>query len=300
VSVALETIGLGKRYKRAWALRNCSLRLPPGRVAGLVGPNGAGKTTLLHLAVGLLRADEGSVRVLGEAPDDNAELLGRVGFVAQDTPLYGGFTADDLVAMGRRLNRRWDGSLARGRLGRIGIPLDRKVGKLSGGQRAQVALSLALAKRPELLLLDEPIASLDPLARREFLQGLMGAVAEEGTTVLLSSHLLADLERVCDYLVILHAGTVQVLGSVDDLLAEHRVLVGPRQESSRLEGVASVVSASHTDRQSTLLVRVNGHVPDEWAVHDAPLEEIVLAYLAEGSVRTLPGPAPIGLEEAHG
>lgn len=298
MSVALETIGLGKRYKRAWALRDCSLRLPAGRVAGLVGPNGAGKTTLLHLAVGLLRPNEGSVRVLGETPDGNAALLSRVGFVAQDTPLYAGFTADDLIAMGRRLNPRWDASLARDRLERIGVPLDRKVGKLSGGQRAQVALSLALAKRPELLLLDEPVARLDPLARREFLQGLMGAVAEEGTTVLLSSHLLADLERVCDYLVILHAGTVQVLGSVDELLAEHRVLVGPRQESGRVEGVASVVSASHADRQSTLLVRVNGRVPDGWAVHDATLEEIVLAYLAEGSVRALPGPAE--LQEAHG
>jgi ABC-2 type transport system ATP-binding protein len=296
---ALETSGLGKRYRRAWALRDCSLRLPAGRVAGLVGPNGAGKTTLLHLAVGLLRPDEGSVRVLGEAPDGNADLLARVGFVAQDTPLYAGFTADALIAMGRHLNPRWDGSLARGRLARLGIPLDRKVRKLSGGQRAQVALSLALAKRPELLLLDEPVASLDPLARREFLQGLMGAVAGEGTTVLLSSHLIADLERVCDYLVILYAGRVQVLGAVDDLLAEHKVLVGPRRDSADVSGVGSVVSATHTGRQSTLLVRVNGRVPGGWAVHEASLEEIVLAYLADESFRTLPGPASIELHEAH-
>ena len=296
----LETSGLGKRYKRTWALRDCSLRLPKGRVAGLVGPNGAGKTTLLHLAVGLLRPDEGSVRVLGESPHGNAELLARVGFVAQDTPLYAGFKADDLIAMGRHLNTRWDASLARGRLGKLGIPLDRKVRKLSGGQRAQVALSLALAKRPELLLLDEPVASLDPLARREFLQGLMGAVAEEGTTVLLSSHLVADLERVCDYLVILHAGRVQVLGAVDDLLAEHKVLVGPGRDSAAVAGVGSVVSATHSERQSTLLVRVNGRIPDGWVAHDGSLEEIVLAYLAEGSVRTLPGPGPIELQEAHG
>jgi ABC-2 type transport system ATP-binding protein len=299
VSAALETTGLGKRYKRAWALRDCSLRLPAGRVAGLVGPNGAGKTTLLHLAVGLLRPDQGWVRVLGESPDGNAELLGRIGFVAQNTPLYDDFTADELIAMGRRLNPSWDSALARGRLSRLGISLGRKVGKLSGGQRAQVALSLALAKRPELLLLDEPVASLDPLARREFLQGLMGAVAEAGTTVLLSSHLLADLERVCDYLVILNAGRVQVLGGVDDLLAEHRVLVGPRRESPPVAGVASVVSASHAERQSTLLVRMNGRVPDGWAVHEASLEEIVLAYLAEGSVRALPGPDPIELREGH-
>jgi ABC-2 type transport system ATP-binding protein len=297
VTPALETSGLGKRYKRSWALRDCSLRLPAGRVAGLVGPNGAGKTTLLHLAVGLLRPDAGSVRVLGQAPDGNADLLARVGFVAQDTPLYGGFTANELIAMGRRLNPRWDASLARERLRRYDIALDRKVGKLSGGQRAQVALSLALAKRPEVLLLDEPVASLDPLARREFLQGLMGAVAEDGTTVLLSSHLLADLERVCDFLVILHAGRVQVLGAVDELLAEHRVLVGPRSESERVAGAASVVGASHTERQSILLVRMNGSVPEGWAVHDASLEDIVLAYLADGSVRALPGPAE--LEEAH-
>jgi energy-coupling factor transporter ATP-binding protein EcfA2 len=171
--------------------------------------------------------------------------------------------------MGRHLNPRWDVSLARGRLVRLGIPLERKVGKLSVGQRAQVALSLALAKRPELLLLDEPVASLDPLARREFLQGLMGAVAEEGTTVLLSSHLLADLERVCDYLIILRGGRVQVLGDVDDLLAEHRVLVGPGHESASVEGVASVVGASHTERQSILLVRMNRRVPDGWVSHDA-------------------------------
>jgi ABC-2 type transport system ATP-binding protein len=296
---ALETSSLGKRYKRAWALRDCSLRLPAGRVAGLVGPNGAGKTTLLHLAVGLLRPNEGSVRVLGESPDGNAELLARVGFVAQDTPLYAGFTADALIAMGRHLNPRWDASLARGRLGKLGIPLDRKVRRLSGGQRAQVALSLALAKRPELLLLDEPVARLDPLARREFLQGLMGAVAEEGTTVLLSSHLIADLERVCDYLIILYAGRVQVLGAVDDLLAQHKVLVGARRGSAEVWSVGSVVSATHTERQSTLLVRMNGRAPDGWVVHEASLEEIVLAYLADESVRTLPGPAPIERQEAH-
>jgi ABC-2 type transport system ATP-binding protein len=299
VIAALEANGLGKRYRRTWALRDCSLRLPAGRVAGLVGPNGAGKTTLLHLAVGLLRPDQGSVHVLGERPDGNAELLGRVGFVAQETPLYGGFSADELITMGRRLNPRWDSALARGRLGTLGIPLDRKAAKLSGGQRAQVALSLALAKRPELLLLDEPVARLDPLARREFLQTLMGAVAEEGTTVLLSSHLLADLERVCDYLIILQAGQVQVLGSVDDLLVRHRVLVGPRVRSGDVPGVAAVVSATHTERQSTILARINGSVPDGWSAQRASLEEIVLAYLAEGSVRALPGPAELEAEEAR-
>jgi ABC-2 type transport system ATP-binding protein len=190
MNTALETNGLGKRYGRAWALRDCSLTLPAGRVAGLVGPNGAGKTTLLHLAVGLLRPDSGLVRVLDGTP---REILPRIGFVAQDTPLYRDFHAADLIRMGSKLNKRWDSNFVRDRLEHLRIPLDRKTGQLSGGQRAQVALALARAKQPDLLLLDEPVASLDPLARREFLQVLMGGVAEHGTTVLLSSHLVADL-----------------------------------------------------------------------------------------------------------
>ena len=294
MNTALETSGLGKRYGRTWALRDCSLTLPAGRVAGLVGPNGAGKTTLLHLAVGLLRPDAGSVRVLDGAP---REMLPRVGFVAQDAPLYRDFHAADLITMGRKLNKRWDSEFARERLEHLRIPLDRKVGKLSGGQRAQVALALALAKQPDLLLLDEPVASLDPLARREFLQVLMGGVAEHGTTVLLSSHLVADLERVCDYLIVLNESRVQVLGGVDDLLGEHKVLIGPRRDTGRIAGVASVIRESHTDRQTTLLVRTDGPILDPaWTAHDLSLEDLVLAYLTEPSSATLPGPARIGME----
>jgi ABC-2 type transport system ATP-binding protein len=226
VDGALETGKLGKRYGNNWALRDCSLRLPSGRIAALVGPNGAGKSTLLHLAVGLVRPDAGTVRVLGSPPHGNTAVLADIGFVAQDTPLYVDFTPAELVTMGAKLNRRWDSDLARTRLAELGIPPTQPVGKLSGGQRAQVALALALAKRPRLLLLDEPVASLDPLARREFLQTLMGSVAETDTTVLLSSHLLTDLERVCDYMIVLHAAQVQLAGSVEDLIAEHRQLVG--------------------------------------------------------------------------
>jgi ABC-2 type transport system ATP-binding protein len=296
VSTAIETTGLSKRYGRAWALRDCSLRLPAGRVAALVGPNGAGKTTLLHLAVGLLRPDGGTVRVLGRAPGGDPALLSEVGFVAQDTPLYADFTAAELITMGGRLNRRWDAALARTRLGELAIPLDRPVGRLSGGQRAQVALALALAKQPRLLLLDEPVASLDPLARREFLQVLMGVVADEGTTVLLSSHLLGDLERVCDYLIVLRTGQVQVLGAVDALLAEHKVLIGPHRERSGAAGIATVVRESHTDKQSTLLVRTDGPVHDPaWRVHDVTLEDLVLAYLANASAGALPGPSRLDL-----
>jgi ABC-type multidrug transport system ATPase subunit len=290
MEAALETDRVGKRYRNTWALRDCSLHLPQGQIVALVGPNGAGKTTLLHLAVGLLRPDVGEVRVFGESPYDNPAVLADVGFVAQDTPLYRDFTPAELVTMGARLNRRrWDAPLARERLARLGIPPDRPVGTLSGGQRAQVALALALAKRPRLLLLDEPAASLDPLARREFLQALMGSVAETGTTVLLSSHLLADLERVCDYLVVLNAARVRLAGAVDDLLAGHRQLLGPRRDHDRdpIPGVAAVVRSSHTDRQSTLLVRTSGPIDDPaWTVQDVTLEDLVLAHLApEGERR---------------
>ncbi len=282
MDIVLETDQLGKRYGNKWALQDCSLYLPQGRIAALVGPNGAGKTTLLHMAVGLLRPDAGAVRVFGESPY-NTTVLAEIGFVAQDAPLYRDFTAAELITMGAKLNRRWDAALARTRLAQLGIPPNQPVGKLSGGQRAQVALALALAKRPRLLLLDEPIASLDPLARREFLQSLMGNVADAGTTVLLSSHLLADLERVCDYLIVLHAAQVQLVGTVEDLVAGHRQLVGPRHRNDPITGVAAVVRASHTDRQSTLLVRTDGPIDDPaWTVREVTLEDLVLAYLADG------------------
>jgi ABC-2 type transport system ATP-binding protein len=286
MEIALEAQGLGKRYGRRWALRDCALRLPAGRIAALVGPNGAGKTTLLHLAVGLLKPDAGSVRVVGRDPRSDPAVLGDVGFVAQDTPLYRDFTAAELITMGGKLNHRWDAQLAHRRLKELGIPTDLAVGKLSGGQRAQVALGLALAKRPRLLLLDEPIASLDPLARREFLQALMGAVGDGDTTVLLSSHLLADLERTCDHLIVLQTGQVQLAGAVDDLLAGHRTLVGPRTDGTDVPGVAGVVRASHTDRQSTLVARLGGGPVDPaWQQHDVNLEDLVLAYLASAEVR---------------
>jgi len=286
MDIVLETDQLGKRYGRAWALRDCSLRLPAGRVAALVGPNGAGKSTLLHLAVGLLRPDAGAVRVFGRAPYDDVAVLSEVGFVAQDTPLYRDFTADELFTMGAKLNRRFDTALANRRLAQIGIPRDKPVGKLSGGQRAQVALALAMAKRPRLLLLDEPVASIDPLARREFLQALMGVVAETGTTVLLSSHILADLERTCDHLIVLHASQVKLVGDVSALLAEHRQLTGPRDGGPLPAGVVQVVRAEHTDRQSTLLVRMNAPLRDPaWKAYDVTLEDLILAYLGDGDSR---------------
>ncbi|MFJ9846080.1 ABC transporter ATP-binding protein [Kitasatospora sp. NPDC101155] len=288
--LALETDALGKRYGRMWALRDCSMQLPAGRIAALVGPNGAGKSTLLHLAVGLLQPDEGRVRVFGEEPRGNTRALADIGFVAQDTPLYRDFTATELITMGGKLNRRWDADAARRRLDGAGIPLGKAVGTLSGGQRAQVALAIALAKQPRLLLLDEPIAALDPLARHEFMQALMDAVAETGATVLLSSHLLTDLERTCDHLVVLRDARVRLAGPVDDLLGDHRILVGPRTEGP-IRGVVQVIRVSHTDRQSTLLVRTAGPLTDPaWTVREPTLEDVVLAHLAADApqARTAP------------
>jgi ABC-2 type transport system ATP-binding protein len=292
---ALETSGLGKRFGSAWALRGCTLTIPHGRVTALVGPNGAGKTTLLHLAVGLTTPTTGSVRVLGGSPQlDAAALLPRVGFVAQDHPLFRGFTLRELLRVGAKLNPRWDETIARERLARLGLPLDRKAGSLSGGEQAQVALSLALAKRPEFLLLDEPVASLDPLARRDFLQSLLEAVADDDVTVLLSSHILSDLERVCDYVVVLSHAHVQLAGDIDDVVAAHRVLVGARCDPAAIKHVDAIVHQSHTERQTTLLVRANGHLYDaRWTVSEVGLEEIVLAYLARR-----PAPDEVRLEVA--
>jgi ABC-2 type transport system ATP-binding protein len=278
---ALETRGLSKRYGSQWALRDCTLEIPAGSVTALVGPNGAGKTTLLSLAVGLVDATDGEVFVLGWSARREPQLvLPRVGFVAQDHPLYRGFTVAETLKLGRKLNPRWDDELARGRVERFGIPLSKKVGKLSGGQQAQVALTLALAKQPELLVLDEPIASLDPLARREFLQSLMEAAAEGGLTILLSSHIVVDLERICDHLVILTAGQVQLAAPIEQIVAGHRVLSGPRTDTATVARVHSVIQESHTDRQTTLLVRANGHVYDSsWQIDEVALEDVVLAYL---------------------
>ncbi len=290
--VAVRTAGLGKRYGTAWALRDCTVEIPSGAVTALVGPNGAGKTTLLHLVIGLGRETAGTVEVLGLSPRRAArELLPRLGFVAQDHPLYRGLSVADTLMFGRRLNAQWDEEFARGRIERLGIRLGHKVGKLSGGQQAQVALTLALAKRPELLVLDEPVASLDPLARREFLNGVLEAVAETGMTVILSSHIVSELERVCDHLVTLVDSRTQLAGPIADIVASHRLLTGPRSDAARVARVHDVIRESHTERQTTLLVRANGHVYDScWEQHEVDLEEIVLAYL--GYRPTAPAAAP--------
>lgn len=279
MTVVLRARGLGKRYGRRWALQDCNFQIPAGKVVGLVGPNGAGKTTLLQLAVGLLAPTAGTIEVLGGRPAKTPAQLGRVGFVAQETPTYAALSIGDHLHMGAWLNPGWDAELAENRIERLGLDPSRKAGRLSGGERAQLALTLAIAKRPDLLLLDEPVAGLDPLARREFLQGLMEIVAEHGVSVVLSSHLVADLERVCDYLVVLVASRVRVAGEVETLLASHHRLVGPRRPRYPA-GRQEVIEESHTDRQSTLIVRTDEPILDPaWTIEDVSMEDLVLAYM---------------------
>jgi ABC-2 type transport system ATP-binding protein len=210
--------------------------------------------------------------------------LGRVGFVAQDTPTYSSLSVADHLKMGALTNPGWDRQVAEDRIAHLGLDTRQKAGNLSGGQRAQLALTLAVAKRPELLLLDEPVASLDPLARREFLQVLMETVAEHEVSVVLSSHLMADMERVCDYLVVLVSSRVQLAGPVDDLLASHRRLIGPRRDPGTMPGSQLVIESSHTDRQSTFLVRTDDPILDPaWTVEEVGLEDLVLAYMGQAA-----------------
>ena len=284
MNAVIETNGLGKQYRRKWALTDCTLSIPAGHVVGLVGPNGAGKSTLLNLAAGLLAPTAGTIEVLGGTPAADPAQLAKVGFLSQDAPLYAGFSVRDHLKLGARLNPLWDAELARDRVDRLDLDPGQKAGTLSGGQRAQLALTLAVAKRPELLILDEPVASLDPLARREFLQDLMEAVAEQELSVVLSSHLVADLERVCDYLIVLIGSQVRVAGPVDELLAAHHLLTGPRRDPDTLPDSVQVVSASHTDVQTTLLVRTAGKILDPaWTVSEVGLEDLVLGYMSQAA-----------------
>jgi ABC-2 type transport system ATP-binding protein len=280
VSAIVSAHGLGKRYRRRWALRDCTLDIPAGRVTGLVGPNGAGKTTLLSLIVGMLTPTVGTIEVCDGRPAADASQLAKVGFVAQDNPTYAALTVADHLRLGAHLNPRWDDAAARRRIDRLGLDPRQKAGRLSGGQRAQLALTLGLAKRPDLLVLDEPVASLDPLARREFLQVLMEAVVDDEISVLLSSHVVSDLERVCDHVVVLVDSQVRVAGDVDDLLATHHRLSGPRREPDTLPADQHVVWASHTDRQSTYVIRTESPVLDPaWSTTTLGLEDLVLAYM---------------------
>jgi ABC-2 type transport system ATP-binding protein len=281
MTTVIEARGLGRRYRTRWALAECTLSIPAGHVVGLVGPNGAGKTTLLNLAAGLLTPTTGSVAVLGQAPGASPAQLSRVGFVAQDAPVYPTLSITDHLRLGARLNPGWDAGYAQHRIVQLGLNLRMRAGKLSGGQRAQLALTLALAKRPDLLVLDEPVASLDPLARREFLIHLADSVAERRTSVVLSSHLISDLARVCDYLIVLSAAHVQLAGTISELLAAHRSLTAPR--ATAVPTGYPVVATSDHDTQSTLVVRsCDPPSGPAWQVSEIGLEDLVLSYLTRG------------------
>jgi ABC-2 type transport system ATP-binding protein len=286
----LSATGVTKRYGRTPALRDCTLSVPAGRTVALVGPNGAGKTTLLHLAVGLLDPTQGSVRVFGEEAG-RAGALRRIAFMAQDRPLYDGFTVADMLRFGRHLNPGWDREAAEKRLAALEIPLDRKVGALSGGQQAQVALTVALAKRPDLLVLDEPLSNLDPLARHDLMGALMTAVAETGLSLVLSSHIVSDLQGTCDWLIVLNRGRVQVSGDIDDLLAEHRMLAGPVELADALSARSTVIEERRTDRQATMLVRTPPTLDPRWQSAGVDLEQLVLAYLRRPEAAALPRPS---------
>ena len=278
----IETTGLGKCYGKAWALRDCTLAVPEGSLAALVGPNGAGKSTLMNMAVGLTMPTAGTVTVLGGQPTGSPAALDGIAFMAQDAPVYRNLSVADMLHLTRNLNRSFDESAAQRRLTDLGIPLKKKTGKLSGGQQAQVALTVALARRPRLLILDEPLSSLDPLARQDFLATVMTAMTDDGVSVVLSSHALAELERVADYLVVLGGGELRLAGSVDDLLGEHQVLTGPVADAGRLAGQFSAVQVKRAGVQAHVLIKdadPGRTAPPGWESHPVGLEELVLAYL---------------------
>ncbi len=286
--------GLGKRFRREWGLRGLTLEIPHGAVVGLAGPNGAGKSTLLALATGLLAPTEGAISVLGRDPLRDPGVLAEVGYVPQGAPLYRSFSVADAIEYARRTNPIWDDEVATGLLTRIDSKT--KVGALSEGERARLALALVLGKRPQLVLLDEPFASLDPLAGRELLQLLMDGVAETSATVVVASHVVADIERVCDHIVLLAGGGVRLEGNVEELLDSHRLLTGPRRPLGVVRGVREVVRERHSGRQLTLLTVVDGPIVDpSWTVEPVSLEELLLAYMAPERLPTARTPEKVPL-----
>lgn len=288
----LECHDLSVRYRRTVALRDCSLAIPAGHIIALVGPNGAGKTTLLNCAVGLVRPTAGVISVLGGHAAGSPPALDGVAFVAQDAPLYKHLSLRDMIALAQSLNRFFDDVTVARRLDELNVSTKTTIGKLSGGQQAQVALTIALARRPTLLILDEPLARLDPLARHDFMAILLAAVSEEGVTVIFSSHVVAELERVADYLVMLSNGRLQLAGSIEHVLGQHAVLVGPVEEADRLAGDLDALSVRRAGRQAEILVRGSGDgLSPQWEVGEVGLEELILAYLVDPQATMLPGPS---------
>lgn len=281
---AIETFDLGRQYGKQWALQGCTFSLLVGRIAGLVGPNGAGKTTLMHMLVGLLTPTRGTAKIFGLSPEKQLDrVLSEVGFVGQDHPLYRTFTVYEMLRFGKELNPRWDEPLALKHINELDIPLDRPTGKLSGGQQAQVALLLALAKHPSLLILDEPLASLDPLARHQFMQILMDSAAKDGQTILISSHQITDLERICDSLVLLSQSRLLLAGDLEELLEAHRWITCPPEAADRFANIYPVIKIIQTNRSSRLLVKLDGQrdISNSGCImENVSLEELVLVYLS--------------------
>jgi ABC-2 type transport system ATP-binding protein len=281
----IETAGLGKRYRGTWAVRDCDLAVAAGCVTALVGPNGAGKTTLLRILAGLMTPTAGTATVLG-CPPGSEQARAAVSAVDQSVPLYRHLRVGDMLAAARALNGQWDEDLAARRLSSLNLSRSARISKLSGGQQAQLALTLAMARRPRLLLLDEPLASLDPLARQDVLGWLMSCVAEDGLSVVFSSHIVAELERVATHLVVLSRGQVQVAATVDSLLDSHLALTGPAEEADHLASKVPVITTQRAGRQAQVLART-GEAPPGWAARPVTMEEIVLGYLREPAARVL-------------
>lgn len=297
-SAAVEAVGLGKKYGRIgkWAVRDCTFRLPQGRICALVGPNGAGKSTLLGQLAGLVRPTEGELRVMGKAAGTARE---HIAFLAQEKPLYPHFSVEDTLRMGQELNpARWDAARARRIVDDGSLDLSTKVRELSGGQRTRVALALCLGKQPDLLLLDEPMADLDPLARHQLMGNLLAEAGESGTTVVISSHILAELEGSCDYLLLMENGRVRLGGESDELLSAHALLSGPVAE---LGPDTTVVESKVTGRHMTALVRREGMATGDWEVIEPTLEELLLAHMRSPDAPSLltPSAEPRDLAPAH-
>ncbi|MER6162313.1 ABC transporter ATP-binding protein [Streptomyces sp. NPDC001868] len=289
---AIEARGVGRKYRRGWALRDCSFRLPAGRICGLVGPNGAGKTTLMAIAANLLEPTTGSVRVFGAAPE-SAEATRRTAFLAQEKPLFRRFTVAETLRMGRELNPGWDQRAAEDIVRAGNVPFDAKIGTLSGGQRTRVAFAVSFGKRPDLLLLDEPMSDLDPLVRHELMGTLLAEAAERGTTVLMSTHMLAELENICDYLMVIAGGGLRLAGEVDELRTAHAVLTGVHSDGRMPPELAyhTVVETRTSGRQFTSLIRPDGPATGPWEASTPNLEELLLAYLRSPEAPPLISPS---------
>jgi ABC-2 type transport system ATP-binding protein len=272
------------------ALNDCTLSVPSGCITALVGANGAGKTTLLNCAVGLLGPTTGEISVIDGLRAGSPEARDQVAFVAQDAPLYKNLSVAEMLDLTENMNRIFDRHMAERRLADLGTLTQKKVGGLSLGQQAQISLTLALARHPKLLILDEPLARLDPIARHDFMRLVLDAALEEGVSVLFSSHVVSELEQVADHLIILTEGRVRIAESIEAFLDRHTILIGPVEELEDLRRQCVVLDVRRAGRQAQVLAcwsGPRGPVPVGWEANDPQLEELVLAYLSRPATTTV-------------